>query len=67
MKSILISFNITKKVQTNKNRCEYILFIIDVYFSEYFLAAEIDEKDHIDRDLIFEEKKARSIRKKTWF
>ena len=67
IKSILISLNITKKVQTDKKRCEYILFIIDVYFSEYFLAAEIDEKDHNDRDLIFEEKKARSIRKKTWF
>ena len=43
MKSILISLNITKKVQTDKNRCEYILFIIDVYFTKYFLAVEINE------------------------
>ena len=29
----------------------YILFRIDIYFSEYSLAVEIDEKGHIDRDL----------------
>ena len=36
---------------------------IDVYFIEYPLAVEIDEKKHADRDLIFEEK-TRSTRKK---
>ena len=64
MKSILISLNITKKVQTDKNRCEYILFIIDVYFTDYFLAVEINEKDHIDRDLIFEGKRQEALEKK---
>ena len=46
-----------QKIQTDKNECEYILFRIDVYFTEYFLAVEIDEKGHTDRDLIFEEKR----------
>ena len=32
---------------------EYILFRIDVYFSEYLLEVQIDEKVHTDRDLIF--------------
>ena len=56
--------NITEKVQTDKNRCEYILFIIDVYFTKYFLAVEINEKDHIDRDLIFKEKRQEALEKK---
>ena len=46
-----------QKIQTDKNECEYILFRIDVYFTEYFLAVEIDEKGHTDRDLIFEKDK----------
>ena len=37
------------------------MFRIDIYFTEYFLTVEIDEKGHTDRDLIFEEK---GIRKK---
>ena len=37
---------------------------IDVYFTEYFLAVEIDEKGHTDRDLIFEEKRQRALQKK---
>ena len=58
MKLILIFMSITKKkIQANKNGCEYILFRIDVYFSQYLLAVEIDEKGHTDRDLIFEEKR----------
>ena len=32
------------------------MFRIDIYFTEYFLAVEIDEKGHTDRDLIFEQK-----------
>ena len=63
MKSILISLNITEKVQTDKNRREYILFIIDVCFTKYFLAVEINEKDHIDRDLIFEERRQEALEK----
>ena len=39
-----------------------MLFTIDIYFSECSLAVEIDEKEHTDRDLIFEKKKG--IRKK---
>ena len=30
---------------------------IDIYFTEYFLAVQIDEKGHTDSDLIFIEKK----------
>ena len=40
-----------KKIQVDNNGCKYILFRIDIYFSEYSLAVEIDEKGHIDRDL----------------
>ena len=58
--------NYKEKIQVAKNRCEYILFRIDVYFTEYFLAVEIDEQNHEGRDLIFEKKKTRGIRKKTW-
>ena len=50
-----------KKIQADKNECKYIFFRIDIYFSECFLAVEINEKGHTDRDIIFEEK---SIRKK---
>ena len=39
---------------------------IDVYFIEYPLAVEIDEKKHVDRDLIFEEKRQEALEKKTW-
>ena len=41
-----------------------MLFRIDVYFTEYFLAVEIDEKGHTDRDLIFEEKKQKALERK---
>ena len=43
-----------KKIQADKNGCKYILFRIDIYFSECFLAVKIDEKVHTDRDIIFE-------------
>ena len=36
----------------------------DVYFSEYLLAVEIDEKGHTCRDLIFEEKRQEALEKK---
>ena len=46
-----------EKIEVDKNECEHILFRIDVYFTEYLLAVEIDEKKkHVGRDLIFEEK-----------
>ena len=31
------------------------MFRIDVYFTEYCLVVEIDEKGHTDRDPIFEQ------------
>ena len=39
------------------------LFRIDIYFTEYFLAVEIDEKFYSDRDLIFEEKRQKTLEK----
>ena len=53
-----------EKIQTDKNDCKYILFRIDIYFTEYFLAVEIDEKGHTDRDLIFEEKRQKALEEK---
>ena len=51
-------------MQVDKNGCEYILFRIDVCFSEYSLAVEIDEKGHTDGDFIFEEKRQKTLEKK---
>ena len=53
-----------EKKQADKNGCKYILFRIDIYFSECFLAVEIDEKGHTDRDIIFEEKRQAALGKK---
>ena len=39
-------------------------FKIDVYFTEYFLAVEIDEQNHEGRELILEKNKTRGIKKK---
>ena len=65
MKLILVFINIMKKqIQADKNVCKYILFRIDIYFSECFLSVEIDEKGHIDRDIIFEEKRQKVLEKK---
>ena len=33
-----------------------MLYIINVYFSEFNLAVEVDEKGQTDRDLIFEKR-----------
>ena len=41
-----------------------MLFRIDIYFSEYFLAVEIDEKGHTDRDIILEQKRQEALEKK---
>ena len=48
-----------EKIKVDKNGWEYILFRIDVYFTEYFLAVEIDEKNHEGRNLIFQKKDKR--------
>ena len=53
-----------EKIQVVNNDREYILFRIDVYFTEYFLAVEIDEKGHTDRSLIFDEKRQKALEKK---
>ena len=52
-----------KKIQIDNNDQEYMLFRTDIYFTEYFLAVEIDEKGHTDRDLIFEEKRQKALEK----
>ena len=53
-----------EKRQVDKNGREYILFRIDVYFTEYLLSVEIDEKNHASRDLIFVEKRQKVLEKK---
>ena len=45
-----------EKIRVDKNGCNYILLRIDVSFSEYNVAVEVDEKGHTDRDVIFEKK-----------
>ena len=52
-----------EKIKVDKNEREYILFRIDVYFTEYFLAVEIDEQNHEGRELIFEKKDKRHQKK----
>ena len=39
------------------------MFRIHIYFTEYCLAVEIDEKGHIDRDLILEDKRQKPLEK----
>ena len=56
MKLILIFMSIMKKKKVADNGHSYVLFRVDVCFYEYLLAVEVDEKGHIDRDLIFEKK-----------
>ena len=64
IKLILIFVSITEKKNTHwwKWR-KYVLFGTDVYFTEYILAVEIDEKGHTDRNLIFEEKWQEALKK----
>ena len=50
-------------MQVDKNGREYMIFRIDVYFTEYLLAVEIDEKKHVDMDLIFEERRQKVLEK----
>ena len=65
MKLILFYEHHKEKVKVDKNGCEYILFRIDVYFTEYFLVVELHEQNHEIRECIFE-KKRQGIGKKTW-
>ena len=48
--------NCKEKITVDNNGQESIPFRIDVYFSECNLALEVDEKGHVDRDLISEKK-----------
>ena len=52
-----------KKIQVDKNGCKYILLRIDVYFNNFLLAVQIDEKGHTNRNLIFEEKRQEALKK----
>ena len=55
-----------EKTKVDKIGHKCILFRIDAYFTERFLAVEIDEQNNEDRDLIFEKKKkTRGITKKS--
>ena len=64
VKLILIFISITeKKKKIDGNGYKYILLRIDVYFTEYLLLLEIDEKGHTDRDLIFEKKRKKALEK----
>ena len=64
MKLILILVRIMKKkLQVDNNDKKYILIRIDVYFTKYCLAVEIDEKGHTDRDPIFEQKRQKTLEK----
>ena len=45
--------NHKEKINVDKNGHEYMLFRPDVYFFEFNLVVEVDEKGHNDRDLIF--------------
>ena len=55
-----------EKIKVDTNEHEYILFRIDVYFTEYFLAVEIDEQNHEGREPNFEEEWQEALEKKTW-
>ena len=52
-----------KYIQVDDNECKYILFKIDIYFSKYSLAVEIDKKGD-DRNIIFEVKRQKALAKK---
>ena len=65
MKLIVFYEHFEKNIQADKNGCKYILLRIDIYISECFLEVEIDEKGQTDRDIIFEEKRQKAL-KKTW-
>ena len=54
----------TTTTTTKKQLNENILFRIDAYFSEYFLAVQVDGKGHTDRDLLFVEKRQEALDKK---
>ena len=56
---LYFSENYKKRIQVDKNGQQYILFRIDIYFTKYCLAIEIDQKGHTDRDLFLKKKDKR--------
>ena len=56
IKLIFFNEHHKEKIKVDKNGCEYILFRIDVYFTEHFLAVEIDEQNRESRELILRKK-----------
>ena len=50
-------------LKVDENGHSYILFRTNVYFSEYILAVEVDEKGYTDRDFIFEKKGQKALEK----
>ena len=52
-----------KHLKADDNEHKYIPFKIDIYFSDYSLAAEIDKKG-VHRDLMFEVKRQKALEKK---
>ena len=60
---LYFSENYEKRIQVDKNGQQYILFRIDIYFTKYCLAVEIDEKGHTDRDLNFEQIRQEALEK----
>ena len=58
------SENYKKKIQVDKNGQQYIFFTIDIFFTKYCLAVEIDKKGQTDRDFIFEKKRQKPLEKK---
>ena len=53
-----------EKIQGNKNGCEHILFRTVVYFTEYLLAVEIDEKNMLAETLFLRRKDKKHQEKK---
>ena len=57
--------NYREKIKPDENEHEYRAFRIDAYFAGYNLAVEVDEKGHVDKDLIFDKKRQEAQEKKT--
>ena len=53
-------------MRITKKKYELTKMFINVYFTKYFLAVEIDEQNHEGRELIFETKRQEALEKKTW-
>ena len=52
-----------KRIQVDNKDQQYILFRIDIYFTKYRLAVEIDEKGHTDRNSKFKKLRRKTLKK----